>query len=135
MVCKGLLESVCHGVWSCFGDRQESRASSAEGNAMGAGRIASPDGGSHARHEGGTIGLVQTVIHGGGQKRILATMQSMHEQGRATTVKDGIGPAYLGWQDSACLRSGEFEVRDCYDQSEFWRKRQCGIVVLSLYGV
>ena len=135
MMRKGLLEGVCHGVWSCLGDRQERRASPTESNAAGAGRIASRNGCSHARHEGGTIGLMQTVVHGGGQERILATIEGMHEQGRATTVKDGIGPAYLGWQDSAGLRSGEFKVRDRHNQGEFWRKRQCDIVVLSLYSV
>src|SRR5439155_24728736 len=111
MMRKGLLEGVCHGVWSCLGDRQERRASPTESNAAGAGRIASRNGCSHARPEGGTIVLMQTVVHGGGQERILATIAGLQEQGRATTVKDGNGPAYLGWQDSAGLRVVVLEVR------------------------
>src|SRR5262245_58935725 len=97
MVRKGLLESVSHSVRSCLSDCQECRASPTERNAAGAGRIASRNGCGHARHEWGTVGLVQTVIHGGGQECILATIKGMHEQCRTTTVKDGISPAYLGW--------------------------------------
>jgi hypothetical protein len=53
---------------------------------------------------------MQTVIHGWAEKHVLPTVQGMHEQGSATTVKDGIGPLRLGWQDGACLCSGKLEV-------------------------
>ena len=79
MARKRLLEGVRHGVWGGLSDRQERRAGPTESNATGASRIASRNGRSHARDESGTIGLVQTVIHGGGQESILSTMQSMHK--------------------------------------------------------
>jgi len=119
MVRKSLLEGVRHGVWGRLGDGEERGAGPTEGNAVGTGRIAGRNGRRHARDEGGTIGLVQTVIHGWGQESILSALQGMHEQGRATTVKDGISPAHLGGQDSACLRGGELEVGYGDDQGKF----------------
>ena len=86
MLRESLAEGVGNSVWGRLGDGQECGASPTEGHATGAGRIASSDGRCHARDKGGPIGLMQTVIHGGGEKRILPTVQGVHEQCRATTV-------------------------------------------------
>src|SRR5436305_5371346 len=111
-----------HGFGGWRGDSQEGAASATERDAAGTGRIARGDSGSQAWYKGGTIRLVQTVVHGCGQEIIALAMQSVHQQGNAATVKDGVGPAHLGWQDSAGLRGGEFEVRNGHYEGEFRRK-------------
>src|SRR3712207_2651959 len=108
--CESLAEGVSHSVWGCLGHRQERRTGPAEGHAIGTSRAASRDGRCHARDKGGPIGLVETIIHGGGQKRVLPTVQSVHEQGCATTIKDGPGPVHPCWQDSTRLCSRKLEV-------------------------
>jgi hypothetical protein len=68
-----------HGFWGRLGDGQECGAGPTEGNTVGASGITSGDGGGHARDEGGAIGLVQTVIHSGGEEHILPTLQGVDE--------------------------------------------------------
>ena len=122
MVCEGLLQGSSNSFRGCCGDSQERGASATERDTAGTGRIARRDGFSHPWDKGGTVWLVQTVVHGRGQEIIVLAMQRVHQQGNAATVKDGVGPAHLGWQDSAGLRRGELEVRDGHDEGEFRRK-------------
>jgi hypothetical protein len=92
---KSLVQSARHGFRGRLSNRQERGASPTEGNAAGAGSITGGDGGGHARDEGSAIGLVQTVIHRGGEERILPTLQGMYEECCATAVEDGISPTHL----------------------------------------
>ena len=124
------LQDSGNSLWGCIGESQECRTRTTEGDTAGAGRIACRDGIGHARDQGSTIRLVQTVVHGHGQEIIVLAMQSVHQQGNAATVEDSIGPAHLGGQDSAGLRGGEFEVGNSYDESECVRKWQDQIAVL-----
>jgi hypothetical protein len=135
VLCKSLVERARYGFWGRLGNRQERGTSPTEGNTTGAGSITSGDGGSHARDEGSTIGLVQTVVHSGGEERILPTLQGVYEERRATTVEDGISPADLGWQDSACLGRGKLELWYGYDQGKVIWEGHRHIVVLGLHGI
>src|SRR5262249_45811297 len=132
MMRKRLPQGPGDSLWGCGGKCQECWTSATESNATGAGRIARGDSLSHAWNKGGTVRLVQTVVHGCGQEVIMLTVQSVHQQGNAATVKDGIGPAHLGWQDSTGLRGGELEVRNGYDEGEFRWEWELHIAVLSL---
>src|SRR4029450_4956215 len=132
---ESLAEGVGNRVWGRLDDGQKCGASPTEGHATGTGRIASSDGCCHARDKGSSIGLMQMVLHGGGEQRILPTVQGMHEQGCATTVKDGVGPFHLGWQDSAFLCGGTLEARYGDNQGKVVGKGQCHIVVLCLHSV
>src|SRR5215471_10611280 len=135
MMRKRLLQGSGDGLWGGDSKRQECWTSATESNAPGAGRIARGNSLSHAGDKGGTVRLVQTVVHGCGQEIIMLTVQSVHQQGNAATVKDGIGSAHLGWQDSAGLRGRELEVRNGYDEGEFRREWELQIAVLSLSGI
>src|SRR5262245_56522150 len=135
MVRKGFLQGSSHSLWTCGGKSQECRTSATERDAAGTGRIARRDGRGHAWYQGSTVRLAEAVVHGRGQEVIVLTVEGVHQQGNAATVKDGVGPVHLGWQDSTGLRGGELEVRDGHDEGEFRREWEPEIAVVSPVGI
>ena len=133
MVRKSLLQGVSDSPWGCIGDGQKRGASPTEGDPEGAGRIASRDGGSHARDQRSTIGLVQTVLHSRRQEIIVPTVDNAcTSRAVRLQLKSASAPAHLGRQDCTGLRGRQFEVGNGHNQCEFRRKGEAQIAVLCL---
>ena len=119
---KGIPDGRCDGLRLGMGQCNQRRPGAAEYHPQGVCGVAGGHGGFHSRHQCGTKGLMQAVVHGSGEEIVAFHLQGRYKKRGSTAIENRVGPADLLRKHGARLGGRQFEVRDGHNQVQIRRK-------------